>query len=450
MDRIWPKVMTTVQKQISPQIYDLWLEPLRPGARLADGKMEVLAKNDFSAEYVGAHYGMLLESAYQEACGEPIRMAFRSDPNSTPQTVPPKPAPEPLPVPNREEPTPETPEEIGLLERYTFDSFVVGECNSFAHAAAAKVADAPAKFYNPLYIHGGVGLGKTHLLHAIAHKIRERFPHLKIRLISSETFMTLFVESIRNSTANQFKEQFRSVDILLVDDIQFFAGKTGTQVEFFHTFNALYGANKQIILTSDSLPSEIEFLEERLRSRFAQGLVVDIYLPDIETRVAILKKKAILEGIDLQDDVAFFLADAIQTNVRELEGALVRLFALASMEGQPITMALVKESLRNILRGPESRQVTIDEIQRTVAAYYKITPQDLRSNKRSRLFSQPRQVAMYLCKQLTDSSYPMIGKMFGDRDHTTVLYAVGQVTKKLKTNQNLSRELNALTEMLSN
>ncbi|MBF0195330.1 MAG: chromosomal replication initiator protein DnaA [Magnetococcales bacterium] len=441
--------MTTIQKQIAPQIYDLWLRPLRPGEKLANGKMEILTKNDFSAEYVRDHYGVLLESAYQEASGHAVRFAFRTDPDATPLAPPPTPKPIAQPV---ETPIPvsSSAADIGLLDRYKFDTFVVGDCNSFAHAAASKVADNPAATYNPLYIHGGVGLGKTHLLHAIAHQIIEKFPEKKIKLISSETFMTMFVESIRQSTANQFKEQFRSIDILLVDDIQFFAGKTGTQVEFFHTFNALYGANKQIILTSDSLPQEIEFLEERLRSRFAQGLVVDIYLPDIETRVAILKKKATMEGIDLQDDVAFFLADAIHTNVRELEGALVRLFALASMEKEPITMALVKESLRNILRGPDSRQVSIDEIQRTVAAYYKITPQDLRSNKRSRLFSHPRQVAMYLCKQLTDSSYPIIGKMFGNRDHTTVLYAVGQVAKKLKVNKNLARELKALTEMLSN
>ncbi|MBF0380543.1 MAG: chromosomal replication initiator protein DnaA [Magnetococcales bacterium] len=442
--------MTTIQKQIAPQIYDLWLRPLRPGEKLANGKMEILTKNDFSAEYVRDHYGVLLETAYQEASGQEVRLAFRTDPDATPVTPPPE--PEPIATKTIETATPavSTPADIGLLDRYKFDTFVVGDCNSFAHAAASKVADNPAATYNPLYIHGGVGLGKTHLLHAIAHQIIEKFPEKKIKLISSETFMTMFVESIRQSTANQFKEQFRSIDILLVDDIQFFAGKTGTQVEFFHTFNALYGANKQIILTSDSLPQEIEFLEERLRSRFAQGLVVDIYLPDIETRVAILKKKAMMENIELQDDVAFFLADAIHTNVRELEGALVRLFALASMEKEPITMALVKESLRNIMRGPDSRQITIDEIQRTVAAYYKVTPQDLRSNKRSRLFSHPRQVAMYLCKQLTDSSYPIIGKMFGNRDHTTVLYAVSQVAKKLKVNKNLARELNALTEMLSN
>ncbi|MBF0357145.1 MAG: chromosomal replication initiator protein DnaA [Magnetococcales bacterium] len=442
--------MTTIQKQIAPQIYDLWLRPLRPGVKLANGKMEVLTKNDFSAEYVRDNYGLLLESAYQEASGQKVRLAFRTDPDATPLAPPPAPEPAAVQTKQPEAPVNASPADIGLLDRYTFDTFVVGDCNSFAHAAAAKVADTPAKFYNPLYIHGGVGLGKTHLLHAIAHKILEKHPHLKIKLISSETFMTMFVESIRNSTANQFKEQFRSIDILLVDDIQFFAGKTGTQVEFFHTFNALYGANKQIILTSDSLPSEIEFLEERLRSRFAQGLVVDIYMPDIETRVAILKKKALQEGIDIKDDVAFFLADAVHTNVRELEGALVRLFALASMENEPITMSLVKESLRNILRGPDSRQTSIDEIQRTVAAYYKITPQDIRSNKRSRLFSHPRQVAMYLCKQLTDSSYPIIGKVFGNRDHTTVLYAVGQVAKKLKVNKNLARELKALTEMLSN
>ncbi|MBF0454178.1 MAG: chromosomal replication initiator protein DnaA [Magnetococcales bacterium] len=445
MDSIWTEVMTAIQEQIAPQIYDLWLRPLRPGEKRDDGKLEILTKNDFSAEYVGTNYGIMLESAYQNISGEAVKLAFRTDPNAIPLAPPPRPEPKAPALPVQA-----SPEETGLLERYTFDSFVVGECNAFAHAAAAKVADAPARFYNPLYIHGGVGLGKTHLLHAVAHKILDKFPDKKVRLISSETFMTLFVDSIQKSTANQFKEQFRSVDILLVDDIQFFSGKTGTQVEFFHTFNALYGANKQIILTSDSLPSEIEFLEERLRSRFAQGLVVDIYLPDLETRVAILKKKALLEGIDLQDDVAFFLADAIHTNVRELEGALIRLFALASMSKEPITMALVKESLRNILRGPDHRQVSIDEIQRTVSAYYKITPQDLRSKKRTRLFSHPRQVAMYLCKQLTDSSYPDIGKAFGGRDHTTVIYAVSRITEKQNVNKNLSRELKSLTEMLSN
>ncbi|MBF0447519.1 MAG: chromosomal replication initiator protein DnaA [Magnetococcales bacterium] len=444
MDSIWPQVMSNLQNQVTPQIFNLWLKPLRPGKKLPNGKLEILTKNDFSAEYVGAHYGVLLEDAYLELSGEPVALSFRTDPDAIP-LAPPIPEPEP-PLPVIES----TPEENGLLDRYTFDTFVVGDCNSFAHAAAAKVADTPARFYNPLYIHGGVGLGKTHLLHAIGHQIQTNYPNRKVRLISSETFMTLFVDSTRQGTVHNFKEQFRSVDILLVDDIQFFAGKKGTQVEFFHTFNALYAAEKQIVLSSDSLPSEMEFLEERLRSRFAQGLVVDIYPPDLETRVAILKKKAMAEGIDLKDDVAFFLADAIHTNVREMEGALIRLFALSSMANQPITMALVKESLRNILRGPERRQVTIDEIQRTVAAYYKVSAQDLRSNKRSRLFSHPRQVAMWLCKQLTDNSYPIIGKMFGDRDHTTVLYAVGRVTEKQSSNKNLSRELQSLTEMLSN
>ena len=445
MDNIWSQVMTTVQKQIAPQIFDLWLEPLRPGETQADGKIEILTKNDFSAEYVNTNYGTLLKSAFQDVSGKPVSLTFRTDPDAIPLAPPVPIKPEP-PAVSVEAAT----ENTGLLNRYTFESFVVGDCNSFAHAAAAKVADSPAISYNPLYIHGGVGLGKTHLLHAIGHQILANHPQLKIQLISSETFMTLFVDSTRQGTVHNFKERFRSVDILLVDDIQFFAGKKGTQVEFFHTFNALYGANKQIILSSDSLPFEMEFLEERLRSRFAMGLVVDISPPDLETRVAILKKKAILEGIDLQDDVAFFLADAIHSNVRELEGALIRVFALASMGKEPITMALVKESLRNALRSTDRRQVSIDDIQRTVAAYYKVSPQDLRSNKRSRLFSHPRQVAMYLCKQLTDSSYPDIGRVFGDRDHTTVLYAVGQVTKKLKVNKNLSRELQSLTEMLSN
>ncbi|MBF0348467.1 MAG: chromosomal replication initiator protein DnaA [Magnetococcales bacterium] len=454
MEEYWVKTVASVKAQVSPEVYNLWIKPLRPGNNLADGRLEIFCHNDFAADYVRSHYGTLLESAMAVERGTHQPLAFRADPE--PRIRPEKPeSTEPKAQPAATLPTPEpktqpvaSSQGMGLLERYTFESFVVGACNQFAHAAASRVADGPPLVYNPLYMHGGTGLGKTHLLHAIGHKVLKERPHEKICYISSEKFMTLFIDYTRMGRVNDFKSQFRGVDMLLVDDIHFFAGKKGTQEEFFHTFNALYGDAKQIVLTSDSLPQDM-VLDERLRSRFAQGLVVDLHPPDLETRVAILKKKAIMEGIDFQDDVAFFLADAIQTNVRELEGALIRIFALSSMERVPITMALVKESLRNTLKNPDRRVIPIEEIQRTVATFYKISPMDLRSNKRSREFSHPRQIAMYLCKKLTNHSYPEIGEQFGGRDHTTVLYAVGRVNEKQSEDSILARQLQSLTEMLS-
>ncbi len=452
MEDYWTRTVVSVKAQVSPEVYNLWIRSLRPGKNLADGRMEVLCHNDFAADYVDKHYRTLLESAMAVEKGTHQPLFFRADPGVKSGIV----GRHSNELEVSEEPPPSLPEaEVvqspavsGLMERYTFDLFVVGACNQFAHAAASRVADGPPVVYNPLYMHGGTGLGKTHLLHAIGHKVLKDNPQAKVRYISSEKFMTLFIDHTRMGRVNDFKSQFRSVDLLLVDDIHFFAGKKGTQEEFFHTFNALYGDGKQIILTSDSLPQDMP-LDERLRSRFAQGLVVDIHPPDLETRVAILKKKALAEDIDLEDDVAFFLADAIQTNVRELEGALIRVFALASIEKAPITMALVKESLRNILKNPERRVIPIDEIQRTVATFYKIAPMDLRSNKRSREFSYPRQIAMYLCKKLTNHSYPEIGEQFGGRDHTTVLYAVGRVNERQSEDSVLAKQLQSLTEMLS-
>lgn len=444
MNGYWTKAVAAVREQIAPEVFNLWIKPLRPGQSLADGRLEILSKNDFAAEYVRNHYGTLLESVISVELGTHQPLLFRADPDAKPfsPTPPPKAEPEIVAPPSLGQ--------ANLMDRYTFDTFVVGSCNQFAHAASERVAEGSPLVYNPLYIYGGVGLGKTHLLHAIGIKtIRDR-PICKVLYISSEKFMTLFIDSTRQGRVNDFKERFRSVDVLLVDDIQFFTGKKRTQEEFFHTFNALYGENKQIVLTSDTIPAEMDTLEERLRSRFAQGLVVDLQLPDLETRVAILKKKAALENIDLQDDVAFLLADAIRSNVRELEGALVRVFAMASLTKVPVTASLVKESLRSILRSPQQRQVTADEIQRTVAAYFKVPALELRSNKRAREFSHPRQVAMYLCKKLTNSSYPDIGSQFGGRDHTTVLYAVGQIEKKQLGDQILCKDLDSLTEMLSN
>ncbi|MBF0369711.1 MAG: chromosomal replication initiator protein DnaA [Magnetococcales bacterium] len=454
MNEIWSKAKTTIQEQLSSHVYDMWIRPLKQGRTLAEDHLEILASNDFSADYIQSHFGSMLESSLSSEAGRPIRISYRADPN--PDEVAPEEkskdssgsdAGSPATT-ARIAPTPVEPvESIGLDPRYTFDSFVVGGCNQFAHAAAARVAEAPAAAYNPLFIHGGVGLGKTHILHAIGNELAKTRPELKVLYISSEKFMTQLINSLRFNRVFDFKENFRTVDILLVDDIQFIAGKKATQEEFFHTFNALFEANKQIILSSDSFPADIEHLEERLRSRFGWGLVADILTPDLETRVAILKKKAATEGVEISDDVAFYLADAIQTNVRELEGGLIRLSALASLTQKPINLPLVKESMRGLFKS-QDKQVSIENIQKTVSAYYKIRPSDIRSGKRSRLFSHPRQVAMYLCKQLTRHSYPEIGHQFGKKDHTTVLYAVRQIEKKKGKDPTLAEELESLVEML--
>ena len=441
MKAIWADVLEIMKQQVSSQAYKVWLKPLSMGRKLSDNRVEILTKNRLSADYVRNNYGALLESSLSEISGKTVRVILRQDPQAVDES------PQAL-IESVATPLPKQPSYTGLDSRYTFDSFVVGGCNQFAHGAAMRVAEAPATVYNPLFIHGGVGLGKTHLMHAIGNHVLVTKPELKVHYISSEKFMTQMIDSLLSKSVRDFKEKFRSVDILLVDDIQFIAGKKSTQEEFFHTFNALYEANKQIVLSSDSFPAEIELLEERLRSRFGWGLVADINAPDLETKVAILKKKAAANGMDLKDDVAFFLADAIQTNVRELEGALIRVCAMASMEKEPVTMALVVESLRNIIRSPERRQVSIEDIQNKVSEYYQIRPADIRSNKRARQFSNPRQVAMYLCKRLTKHSFPEIGKQFGGRNHTTVMHAVRKVDEKQATDSELAEELSTLTNML--
>ena len=447
MKVIWADVLETVKAQVPSQVFNVWLKPLCLGQTLARGQVEILTKNQLASEYIRSHYGAMLESALSEQVGQTVRVVFRQNPQmeeAAPTASDPAASPSVKPLFK----LPTQPNRTGLDRRYTFDSFVVGGCNQFAHGAAARVADAPSVVYNPLFIHGGVGLGKTHLMHAIGNHLCHVQPELKIHYISSEKFMTQMIDSLLSRNVRDFKERFRSVDVLLVDDIQFIAGKKSTQEEFFHTFNALYEANKQIVLSSDRFPAEMDLLEERLRSRFGCGLVVDIHAPDLETRVAILKKKAAADGMDLQDDVAFFLADAIQTNVRELEGALIRVFAMASMEKEPVTMALVVESLRNVVRSPERRQVSIEDIQQKVSDYYQVRSADLRSKKRARQFSYPRQIAMYLCKQLTKHSFPEIGKQFGDRDHTTVMHAVRKIDEKQMVDAELAEVLSTLTNML--
>src|SRR5688500_9345240 len=335
-----------------------------------------------------------------------------------------------------------------LSSKYTYESFVVGSCNQFAHAASLAVAEAPGRTYNPLYLYGGVGLGKTHLMHACGHAIKARNQHLKLCYISSERFMNDLINAIRYDKTQSFREKYRSVDVLLIDDVQFMAGKERTQEEFFHTFNALYDQQKQIVISSDCPPREIPTLEERLHSRFEWGLIADIEPPDLETKIAILKRKGDLIGVSIPDDVAMFIAGRVKSNVRELEGSVVRLLAISSLRGEPISKSLAQDAIRNIAKEEESTAVSIQQIQKLVASTYKLTREELISKNNARHISHPRQVAMYLCKHLTKHSYPEIGRAFGGKHHTTVIHSVEKIELLVTTDETLQRLITELSESL--
>ena len=336
-----------------------------------------------------------------------------------------------------------------LNPKYTFDSFVIGNSNRFAHAASLAVAEAPAKAYNPLFIYGGVGLGKTHLMHAIGHYALQNNPNTKVVYVSSEKFTNELINAIRDDKNDEFRNKYRKVDILLIDDIQFIAGKERTQEEFFHTFNELHGANKQIILSSDRPPKEIPTLEDRLRSRFEWGLIADIQAPDFETRMAILKKKADVEKLNVANEVMVYIATKIKSNIRELEGALIRIVAYSSLTNRPITVELAGEALKDIISNKQNKNVTIDVIQDVVAAYFNLRIEDLKSQRRTRNVAYPRQIAMYLSRKLTDMSLPKIGEEFGGRDHSTVIHAYEKISDSLNTDESLQHTVNDITKKLT-
>jgi chromosomal replication initiator protein len=333
----------------------------------------------------------------------------------------------------------------GLNPRYTFDTFIVGSSNQFAHAACRAVAEAPSRSYNPLFIYGGVGLGKTHLMHAVGQYVLHHDQSLKLTYISAERFMNEMINAVRYDRIIDFRERYRTVDVLLVDDVQFIAGKEGTQTEFFHTFNALYDSQKQIVISSDCPPHEIPSLEERLRSRFEWGLIADIQSPDLETRVAILKKKADTEAVPLADDVAIYIAGKIKSNIRELEGSLIRLIAYASLTGQEITLPLAQEVLKNIL-DHEEKAVTIEIIQKYIADYYNLKLVDLKSRNNSKSVAMPRQIAMYLCKTLTHASLPEIGRSFGGKHHSTVIHSIRKVEDLRKRDLDFNSQITKFLE----
>ncbi len=421
---IWDQVLSRIETKVNRHSYMTWF---RQTSLLDDGGSAIVVRvpDPLVVDWLTKHYAGVLDEALAEVGRKNATLTFVPESGRAPVARPVEADPQPA-TPPQEEALPETVDASGLSPRYSFETFIVGSSNQFAHAACRAVAEAPSRSYNPLFIYGGVGLGKTHLMHAIGHYVLTHSPGLKLTYISAERFMNEVVNAIRYERIMEFRDRYRSVDILLVDDIQFIVGKERTQTEFFHTFNALHDAQKQIVLSSDCPPHQISELEERLRSRFEWGLIADIQPPDLETKIAILKRKADSEGVPLPDNVALYIAGRIKSNIRELEGSLIRLLAYASLKGQELSMSLAQETLRDVLRN-EDKVVTIDMIQKFVAEYYRLKPVDLKSRNNSKSVAMPRQIAMYLCKSLTSASLPEIGKSFGGKHHSTVIHSIRKV-----------------------
>jgi chromosomal replication initiator protein len=428
---IWDQVLTRIETKVNRHSFYTWFKPTSFVAD-AGASITVRVPNALFKDWLTKHYSVVLSEALAEVRRPGVSVVFVAE-GATPGPLPP---PEPIAVPE-ETPPPAAPTIApstspgGLNPRYTFDTFIVGPSNQFAHAACRAVAEAPSRSYNPLFIYGGVGLGKTHLMHAVGHYVLQHDSSLKLTYISSERFMNEMINAVRYDRILDFRERYRSVDVLLVDDIQFVSGKEGTQTEFFHTFNALYDAQKQIVLSSDRPPHEIPALEERLRSRFEWGLIADIQPPDLETKVAILKRKAETEAVPLADNVAMYIAGRIKSNIRELEGSLIRLIAYASLTGREISLELTQEVLKNVIE-MDDRAVTIESIQKYVSDYYQLKVVDLKSRNNSKSVAMPRQIAMYLCKSLTHASLPEIGRSFGGKHHSTVIHSIKKVEEMRK------------------
>ncbi len=424
---LWEDILASIEKKISYQNFDIWFKPTTLEREDREGKrLLVRVPNTHFKHWLAENYQEVIDSTLVELKLDQYRVSFVLE-----EEVPGEADREQGWPAGVKEPCPDA-ARCHLNTNYTFSRFVVGFCNQFAHAASVAVAEQPAKAYNPFFIYGGVGLGKTHLMHAIGHCIKAQSPQVRLTYMSSEQFMNELINSIRYDKTTQFREKYRNVDVLLIDDIQFLAGKERTQEEFFHTFNALYDSQKQIVITSDCPPREIPTLQERLHSRFEWGLIADIQPPDVETKIAILRKKAEFEHVNLPDDVAYFIASNVKSNVRELEGSLVRLSAYSSLTGERITLELAEQVLRNVAENA-MRVISIDRIQRVVADHYSLKVAELKARNNSRRVAEPRQIAMYLCRELTDSSLPHIGREFGGKHHTTVLHSVRKIEKARKT-----------------
>jgi chromosomal replication initiator protein len=437
-ESLWNEVAGRLKGALNETTYRTWFAEAE-GAELSDDAFVLGVPNDFTREWIEGHFLGLIGAAVRDVTGQERRVAL-----TVTERIP---ADTPVPA---EAPTGRSGSgagDSGMNPKYTFDLFVIGSSNRFAHAAALAVAEAPAQAYNPLFIYGGTGLGKTHLMQAIAQYVAEHSSDLSVRYVTSETFMNDFINSLRDKRIEGFKQRYRTYDLLLVDDVQFFEHKERIQEEFFHTFNSLYEAGSQIVMSSDRPPRDIATLEERLRSRFEWGLITDVQPPDLETRIAILRKKVKTDGIHVPDSqVLSFIASRISTNIRELEGALTRVVAFSSLTGRPLSVELAEDVLKDVFPQGEAAEVSIRRIQELVSERFQLSMAELCGDKRTQSIVYPRQVAMYLSRELTDSSLPKIGKEFGGRDHTTVIHATSKIARLIREDRsvyNLVQELTA-------
>ena len=443
---IWEETLSLVEKELSKPSFETWIIPAYP-LEYKNSTLYIAVPNEFAKDWLESRYYKLIEKSLETVFNKPIPIKFvipNDEINDTNTSSQEKDFNKERYVEQRIT----TPPAL-LNPKYTFESFVVGNSNRFAHAASLAVAESPAKAYNPLFIYGGVGLGKTHLMHAIGHFVLNTDNNLNVLYVSSEKFTNELIIAIRDDKTVAFRNKYRNIDILLIDDIQFLAGKERTQEEFFHTFNALHEANKQLIISSDRPPKDIPTLEDRLRSRFEWGLITDMQRPDLETRIAILQKKARLETIDIPDDVMLYIATQIQSNIRELEGSLIRVMAYASLTKRAITSELASEALKDILPNKVAKPITISLIQEVVSEHYGLRVEDLKARKRTRAVAFPRQIAMFLSRELTDNSLPKIGEVFGGRDHTTVIHAQEKISQDLAKDPSLKIAMDKIREKLN-
>jgi len=469
MENIWEKALSVLRSEVNDQVFSAWFSPISEVSS-DDNVITLGVPNKFFENWIKEKYISLVTTAVQQASGRSLSVKFTILESAPAETVPPDTgqkekeapsSPRPAQKPDKDgtvgwlksvlggaRQMPESRhQEIGLNPNYTFDNFVVGQSNRFAHAASLAICDKLSKVYNPLFLYGAVGLGKTHLLQAISHEILKRHPRAKALYITSEEFTNQLISAIRTKNTTKFRSMYRNVDVLLIDDIQFIAGKESTQEEFFNTFNALHDAHKQIVLCSDRSPQDINGLEERLISRFAWGLIADIQAPDFETRIAIMEKKSENEAVKVPKEVLYFLAENVKTNIREMEGALIRVVAYSKLTGKELSVELAREVLKGMISSGE-KKITVVLIQKIVSKFFDISTDEMKAKKRTRSVVYPRQLAMYLSRELTDYSLPDIGGFFGGRDHTTVLHACDKITKELADNEKTQGVIYKLTSLI--
>ncbi|WP_096186091.1 chromosomal replication initiator protein DnaA [Evansella halocellulosilytica] len=447
LNDLWDQALKIIEKKVSKPSFDTWFKFTKADAiDQSTNTITVIAPNEFARDWLENRYFGIITETLNELTGAELEARFilpKDEKEEELELLEKMKTPVKTNVDTQDDP----PKHM-LNPKYTFDTFVIGSGNRFAHAASLAVAEAPAKAYNPLFIYGGVGLGKTHLMHAIGHYVIDHNPGAKVVYLSSEKFTNEFINSIRDNKAVNFRNKYRNVDVLLIDDIQFLAGKEQTQEEFFHTFNALHEEAKQIVISSDRPPKEIPTLEDRLRSRFEWGLITDITPPDLETRIAILRKKAKAENLDIPNEVMLYIANQIDTNIRELEGALIRVVAYSSLINQDMNADLAAVALKDIIPNSKPKTITIQSIQQAVAEAFHVKIEEMKAKKRTKSVAYPRQIAMYLSRELTDSSLPKIGSEFGGRDHTTVIHAHEKISKLLTSDSDLQRQVQEISDQL--